>query len=65
MKIVDRRCTGVVQVHFELEYQVYDKMVDYCNGTGMSKRKLMETAISVWLKQREIDEREAKRDGLV
>ena len=65
MKITERKCTGVVQVHFELEHQVYEKLVEYCKETQMSKRKLMQDAITVWLNQREMDEREGKQDGLV
>jgi len=65
MKITERKCIGVVQVHFELEYQVYEKLLEYCSVSGMSKRKLIETAVTCWLNAREMEERGGKQDGLV
>lgn len=65
MKIIKRKNTGVVQVHFELEYQVYDDLVEYCAAEGMPKRKLIETAVTFWLNARKMEGRREKEDGLV
>jgi len=60
MKITDRKCAGVVQVHFELEYQVYERIVEYCKETQMSKRKLLQDAVTVWLNQRDMEAKEVR-----
>jgi hypothetical protein len=60
MKITGRKCTGVVQVHFELEYHVYERIEAYCKETQMSKRKLLQDAVTVWLNQRAMEAKGVK-----
>lgn len=60
MKVTDRKCTQFVQIHFELEYWVYEKLVKYCSETGIRKRKILQDAISTWLNDRELEEKRMK-----
>lgn len=62
MKTVTRRYSEVVSIHLEIMTTLNDRLEQYQDLFGWSKRKIIEDAILCWVNQRDVEriQREGK-----
>lgn len=55
MRIQTRKSRAVVRLDIEISHAMNKRLEQYTQELNMSKRKIVETALDIWLGQRDIE----------